>query len=382
MASLAPAGVSFVETGQQLNPLVGRGVALGDFNGDETLDAFVTNADSDSGRGYRAYFNNGQGQFTDSGQVLANPSNENGKPVISDINRDGKLDVITGKTVWLNDGHGGFTAHPELIGIPENAELSTVELSDLDGDGNPDILAAYNDSGDWGGRSLRVYRNDGQGHFRDTGQRFGYGMIYPIVLGDVNGDGFIDAVTAGWRENTITPGGSNDCPNRVWLNDGKGNFRDSGQVLDLGMDRVHGAALSDLNGDGRLELVLALNISGSVKIYLNDGQGGFRDSGQFIQQVSSVQGLALGDLNGDGSPDLFINRGDPPDEGNPNVVWLNDGQGNFYDSGLRLGQAVHWSVALGDLNADGKLDAFVVGFIVKDQTVRGVPAEIWLNTTP
>jgi probable HAF family extracellular repeat protein len=68
-------------------------------------------------------------------------------------------------------------------------------------------------------------------------------------------------------------------------------------------------------------------------------------------------------------------------------VWLNDGKGNFRDSGLRLGNAFSWDVALGDINGDGKLDAFVANLRIADNTKNppvfgGAPAEIWLNTVP
>jgi hypothetical protein len=63
-----------------------------------------------------------------------------------------------------------------------------------------------------------------------------------------------------------------------------------------------------------------------------------------------VHGLALGDLNGDGRPDLVLAQ-----QG-PDTVWLNNGRGDFTDSGLRLGTALSSSVAVADLNGDGKPD--------------------------
>jgi dipeptidyl aminopeptidase/acylaminoacyl peptidase len=369
---LAPSEVSFSETGQQLNRLAGRGVALADFNGDGCLDAFVVNQNTPDGQGHRVYFGDCRGRFIDSGQVLANASGFGGKPAIGDVNGDGRLDVITGRTVWLNDGKGHFAAHPELI--PGSEELDLVRLADLDGDGNLDLVAVT------GWRNVRVYLGDGKGHFRDTGQRFGSGIIGSIALGDVDGDGTIDLVTGGWRNS-----GGDPCPNRVWLNDGKGNFRDSGQVFDEGDTHVHGMALGDVDGDGHPDIVLAMTTPGRAgKIYLNDGKGHFHDSGQIIghQWAHSV---ALGDLNGDGHLDIFLACGEPH-PGTPNEVWLNDGKGRFRDSGLRLGNAFSWDVALGDLNGDGRLDAFVANLRVADDSKNppvfgGVAAEVWLNTT-
>lgn len=84
--------------------------------------------------------------------------------------------------------------------------------------------------------------------------------------------------------------------------------------------------------------------------------------------------------------DVFFANGEP-ETGTPSEVWLNDGKGYFRDSGLRLGSAFSWDVALGDLNGDGRLDAFVANLRLIDGSKNppvfgGTPAEIWLNTTP
>ena len=160
----ATAASSFVKTGQQLNRLAGRGVALADLNGDGFLDAFVVNEKGPDGEGHRVCFGDGQGRFTDSGQRQANLSNWAGKPVIGDVNGDGKLDAITGNTIWVNDGKGHFEAHPEWIETSGADFSGPIEHADLDGDGYPDLVAVS------GWKSLGVYLNDGQGHFRDSGQ--------------------------------------------------------------------------------------------------------------------------------------------------------------------------------------------------------------------
>ena len=91
-----------------------------------------------------------------------------------------------------------------------------------------------------------------------------------VNLGDLDGDGDLDSFVAN---------GSNQG-NRVWLNDGSGNFSDSGQAL--GIHNSFGMTLGDLDGDGDLDAFIA-NYSGQAnRVWLNDGSGGFTDSGQAV----------------------------------------------------------------------------------------------------
>jgi hypothetical protein len=361
--NIVNAQVSFVSNGQQINFAPGRNVVLGDFNGDSTLDAFVVNAND-----YRVYFGDGHGKFTDSGQRLTSTSGWT-PPVTGDINGDGRLEVITGKTIWLNNGQGSFTAQTGAIEMTETGDLR-VKLADLNSDGRLDIFAIRDFA------AMRVYLNDGTGRFIDSGQRLGDstiggGQLAQIALGDINGDGFIDAVTAGWKWN-----GSTQCPNHVWFNDGQGNFHDSGQLLDEGASHVHGLSLGDLNSDGRLDLVMGIqDATRSGRIYLNDGKGIFVRGSNL--GGAGGENVALADFDNDGDLDVFVTHSTPP-----NRVWLNNGAGTFLDSGLRLGPTTswNWDVAVGDLNADGKIDAFVVASQLNNVS-QGAPVQVWLNTT-
>jgi hypothetical protein len=362
--------VVFARNGQTLNDLIGRGVALADFNGDGSLDAFVVNEVGANGQDCRVYFGDGRGQFADSGQRLTGASPAR-KPVVYDLDGNGRQDVIVGRTSWINDGHGRFTAGSSPLDDADDTAVWQVRLADLNGDGATDVLAVVT------GRNMeswaRVYLNDRKGRFRQAAQTALPGIAAAVELGDLNGDGAIDAVVSGWRN-----AAGDGCPNRVLLNDGKGRFADTGQQLDEEMRHSHGLALGDVDRDGDLDVVLVTQGTPPARIYLNDGKGRFT-AGRAIG-TSAVEKVAVIDVNRDGSPDIFL-ACLGPDE-----VWMNDGRGNFTDSSLRLGTEWSWELAVGDVNRDGLPDVFVVCLAVDrtappENMMRARPAEVYLNNT-
>jgi hypothetical protein len=370
------ARVALMDNGQKINEGIGRGVALADFNGDGTLDAFVANEAGPKTQ-FRVYFGDGRGRFSD-GPVWAHTALAV-KPAVLDVNGDRSLDVITGRTVWINDGRGGFTADETRFLDGDKAPLRQCRLADLDKDGRIDVFAVtfvpkgMNAAGfpdvDTKGR---VYLNDGQGRFKDNGQSLGQGILASVELGDINGDGAPDAVMSGWKNTDADP-----CPNRIFLNDGQGRFTDSGQAFDEGLNHSHGLALGDLDRDGDLDMVLVTQAAPFARLYLNDGKGRL-SAGRTLGTVG-VEKVALADLDGNGALDIFLACI------GPNEVWLNDGRGGFADSGLRLGSEWSWELAVGDLNGDRLPDLFVVDMGVDrkappDKMMRGRFAEIWLSS--
>ena len=99
---------------------------------------------------------------------------------------------------------------------------------------------------------------------------------------------------------------------------------------------------------------------------VNTGDGlRFVDSGQTLGDGMSFS-VALGDLDGDGDLDAWV-----ANVGGSDTVWLNDGTGTFTDSELKLGTGASVSVALGDLDGDGDIDAWVANL--------GEPNTVWIN---
>ncbi len=358
--------VSFVDSGQRLGTARSWDVALGDLDGDGDLDGFVAN-DVRGDAPNAIWLNDGGAQGGTPGRfTVVEQSLGYGMGVaLGDLDDDGDLDAFVvgwdeASQVWWNDGGGRFSDSGQVLG---DAGGWDVALGDLDGDGDLDAVIAQTEAN-------TVWLNDGTGVFTDTGQRLGSGITAVVALDDLDGDGDLDALTAGWDEAV-----------KVWLNDGAGHLTDNGHSLTSGRTHVHGMAVGDLDNDGDVDAYIAGG-SGQHQIWLNDGAGILSDSGQKVFSPAAA-GVALGDLDGDDDIDVFAAIGDwgsSDDE-----VWLNDGglqggtTGQFSASGLSLSADYSSDVALGDLDGDGDLDAFVVHGDLLQGSGGGMPNEVWLN---
>ena len=328
------------------------------------------------------------GIFRDSGQALGNTSSYDVS--LGDVDGDGDLDAWApsfeqADRVWVNQGGdqggvaGDFADSGQGLGISGS---TAVALGDVDGDGDLDAWVAkwinlagvganlvfINQGGDQGGVA---------GNFADSGQTLGNSYSSDVSLGDVDGDGDLDAWVANWDSQA----------NHVWINQGgdqggvAGNFADSGQAL--GNSYSSDVSLGDVDGDGDLDAWVANWDSQANHVWINQGgdQGGvagnFADSGQALGTFWSI-GVALGDLDDDGDLDAWVANVAFGGISGHGRVWVNQGgdqggvAGNFQNSGQQLGITYSSGVSLGDLDDDGDLDAWVA-------SLDSTPHRIWVN---
>ena len=350
-------GETFVDSGQRLDDQRSWSVALGDLDADADVDALVVNDHR-----VQVWLNDGTGIFV-SGQELVKHFSD---LALGDLDGDGDLDAFAvgperRGEIWLNDGFGFFEIGQRLS---SGALGHAIALGDVDGDMDLDAYLASD------GMNM-LFLNNGQGQFTDSGQRFGSddpiedGSI-DVVFADLDGDDDTDVFE-------VVYGGLH----RIWFNDGSGNFMDSGQVVDVGEGNSHGVAIGDLDGDGDLDAFVTVTEIMAFQVWFNDGAGVFSNSGQSLPS-SNAQKVDLGDLDGDGDLDAFMVNTGTSDEGAGNTIWINNGDGFFLDSGLRLGHEYSLDVALGDLDGDGDLDAFVVNSYFSNATVDKAN-RVWMN---
>jgi len=337
-------------------------------------DSFGANSDYDAfvvgtGEVYLGV-NDGNGTFVTS--PLVQDSLTRDGAAFGDLNGDGNLDVFVAgdgpERVWINDGQGNLTQVTNVTTANDSNNYD-VELGDINGDGTLDAVVASN-----GSTANRIWLNDGSGTNFTAGASLNYAgktTTYDVAVADIDKDGDLDIIEA------------NAGVNRIWLNQGGGVFS-TANVIDFGSaaENSRDVAVADLNNDGYLDIFIANEDSGNT-VWLNNGDS---ENPGFTQVPGSLgngesRAVALGDLNGDGTIDAFVANsgtagGDPDNNGAPNEVWLNDGHGNFTlseNNGVPLGNYASLDVELADVDGDGDLDALVAN------NVDGQPNLIWYN---
>ncbi|HET7697164.1 MAG TPA: CRTAC1 family protein [Vicinamibacterales bacterium] len=433
-------GLKFVhvtgETGQYyMAEQMGAGVALFDYDGDDDLDVFLVQGGPAFGAGKpeRAANQNPGSRlfrndlsvtpdgrrtlrFTDVTAAAGVGFRGYGMGVaVGDYDNDQRLDlVVTGfetAALYHNNGNGTFSDVTAKSGIRERLWSTSAAFVDYDRDGRLDLFVArYLDFTPAGNKVCHdavgardycspraykpvpaaLYHNAGNGTFTNVSDAAGiskaYGAGLGVATGDYNGDGWLDLYVA------------NDAtPNQLWINTGKGTFRDEGMLSGAAVNAAGnpegsmGIASGDFDTDGDEDLFVTNIVGETFALYVNDGKGVFEDlrtRAGLAGPTAPYTGFGTDwfDYDNDGRLDLFVTngavniveaqRGRPRPFRMKNQLFRNTGSGRFVETGGSAGPAfartdIGRGAAFGDVDNDGDVDIAV--------TNNGGPASLLLN---
>lgn len=325
--------------------------------------------------------------------------------VLSGTRLDGSSPNATNR-LYRNRADGTFEDVTERAGLRHNGWAMGVATGDIDNDGWQDLFVTY-----WGDN--RLYRNTGQGAFEEIAQKAG--VILPArqrpywssgaTFLDYDRDGDLDLFIANYIDfdlaRTPKPGRNANCtwkgvpvacgprglpPGRNWLFENKGNLRFEDVSEQTGIAKVSGtyamtAVAADLDADGWTDIYVAGDSTPSL-LFRNTGKRTFTEEalerGIALNDDGMEQagmGIGIGDVNLDGFLDIFKTHFSD----DTNILYRNDGKGNFRDETVRSGLAVEtrfvgWGAAITDLDNDGLPDLFLVTGNVYAETEASLPA--------
>jgi len=325
------------------------GVTVGDYNNDGFDDLFITYWGQNI-----LYRNNGDGTFTDvtkASGLITQPRFGSGCAFL-DYDRDGRLDLFVSNYLTFD-----MEAVPRA-GASQSCNSEGVFCGPR---GLP-----------YGRHSL--YHNNGDGTFTDVSEASGIGRStggygLTAVAADFDNDGWPDIYVA-----------CDSTPSLLFHNNHDGTFTEQGMesgvalsddgVVQAGM----GLGVGDFRLDGNLHIFKTHFANDTPALYINDGKGEFRDdtlrSGLGVETRYVTWGTGIADLDNDGHPDLFCVTGGiyPEVRDNyltPRIVFRNLGGGRFEELIEEAGAGVaarHSSrgCAFGDFDNDGDVDILIV----------------------
>lgn len=309
----------------------------------------------------------------------------------------------TTNRLYKNNRDGTFTDVTVKSGLVRVGWASAVTVGDYDNNGFDDLFITY-----YGHNVL--YRNNGNGTFTDVTARAGFGST-EVRYGsgctwvDYDRDGRLDLFVANYLNTTLEklpkPGENPDCtwkgvavncgprglPSgfvQLFHNNGDGTFTDvskaSGVAAASGSYPMTTVA-ADYDNDGWADIYVACDSTPSW-LFRNQHDGTFREEalerGIALSEDGMEQagmGIGVGDYDLDGSLDLFkTNFAD-----DTNVLYHNDGKGNFDDVTIRTGLGVEtryvgWGTGIVDLDNDGFPDIFVTTGSVYPEVEKKLPS--------
>ncbi len=303
---------------QELIASFATSTTLGDFNGDNQLDLFVSGLDA-AGKPFIKLLQNNGGKFadvTDKAKIATTNPAMGG--VFGDFDNDGKTDLAVfgyqTLAIWKNNGDGSFADASKAAGLPASypAWAMTAAWVDADHDGDLDLFvgnfadlaqfpakdaAVFPD--DFAGQENVLYRNNGNGSFSDNTAQAGLGggknKTTAVVCTDYNNQRDIDFMVVNYG-----------APVQLFSNQRDGSFKEVAEKVGISASpKALGVGAGDLNKDGFIDFWFG-ETTGQQSRFISDGRTGFekRMTG-IVGQPSSTLAVQLADYDNDGLLDIF-----------------------------------------------------------------------------
>jgi hypothetical protein len=295
---------------------------------------------------------------------------------LADIDGDGDVDIMfaeggnydrPGKAVrsrvFLNDGSAAFTDISRRVLGGSIGAARVIKARDLNGDGDVDIIV-----GNTFETQSRLYLGRGDLRFDDvtaTNLPRVKASVGDLEVGDVDADGDLDLVLADWGPGS--PLESRGAPPMLWLNDGHGRFTDVSRS-NMPSNRIRFSwelELVDVDNDWDLDLAVSCKVCATSVLYRNDGRGRFRLVKGAIPTSTNNYDFEPMDVDADGDEDL-VTSNDSAEVDLGEHIFVNDGTGRFLDEtdDRWPGQAPYGyddnNIVFLDVDSDGDAD-FLVG---------------------
>ena len=326
-------------------------LALGDLNGDKTIDIAVANRLSAT---ISLFFGYGNGTFS-SQRIPALRINANDPEIImSDVNNDNILDILFTNNqrdssigIFYGFGDGNFTL-PKIYFTDLETAPAMIAAGDFNNDSRVDLAVCYYNRG-----GIGVFIQSGSELFA-TPALFSTGnqsRPTSIVLGDFNNDNYLDIVVTNSVNDTIG----------VLLGYVNGEFAPQITYSTGNGSRPSAISVDYFNNDHYLDIAVVNTANSNIAIFLGHADGSFTQLVTYSTGISSIPvAIIAKDLNKDNRSDLVVvNRGS-----NEVLILLGRGNGTFveekrYSVGYN---ARPQSVSVGDINNDQMLDIAVANY--------------------